>query len=113
MVRDDLRRAETEALAALSLDDLAKAQEIQAQQVAALQRDLPVALDSITQQLAMLGEQQALSAERQHQLNQRLLDAYKGTADLVVAALDQCQTILDADNTILESIERRLRAGGK
>lgn len=113
LIREDHQRFESEALLALSLDDLARGQQEHGRQLHALQRDLPSAMLAIAGQLNGIVNQLEKSAESGQQHARQLLDAYHGTADLVVAALDECQTILDADNTILENIERRLRAGGK
>lgn len=106
LIREDNRRADSEALVALSLDEFARNQAMQCQQLNELQRELPSIFQDIANQLNTLN---------QHLIQQRqqILDAYAGTADLVVAAIHECHTILDADNTILESIERRLRAGGR
>ena len=108
-----MRRSESEALTALLLDELVQIQHEQTRRLAEMQGHFPAALQAVSEQLHTISIQQSQTAEREAKLHQRLMDAHDGTADLVVAALDQCQTILDADNTILESIDRRLRAGGK
>ena len=108
-----MHRADTEALAALSLDDLAQLQRDQTRKLSEMQRYFPQVLQSVSDQLQAITIEQAQSAERQLQLHQRSLEAYNSTADLVVAALDQCQTIMDADNAILESIDRRLKPGAR
>ena len=110
LIREDNRRADSEALAALSLDELARNQAVLSQQIRELQHGVPKALLQIASRLDSL--QQHMLDTSAHQ-TQKVLDAYAGTADLVVAAIHECHTILDADNTILETIERRLRAGGK
>ena len=108
-----MRRSESEALTALLLDELVQIQHEQTRRLAEMQGHFPAALQAVSEQLHTISIQQSQTAEREAKLHQRLMDAHDGTADLVVAALDQCQTILDVDNTILESIDRRLRAGGK
>lgn len=113
LIRDDMRTGVSQALSALSLADLASALEEQSSQLAMLQRSFPAAVKSLAGQIELIIEFQMRAAEREQILHERLLHAYNGTADLVVTALDQCQTILDADNSILENIERRLRAGGR
>ena len=104
---------DTEALNALSLDELAQSQQAQTRHLAEIQGYLPEMLQSISDQLQSVLVEHAQNAERQLQLHNRTLEAYNGTADLVVAALDECQTILDADNGILENLERRLKQGGR
>ncbi len=113
LIREDNRRADSEALVALSLDELARNQAMQCQQLNELQRELPSIFQDIANQLNTLNQHLIQAVEYQEQQRQQILDAYAGTADLVVAAIQECHTILDADNTILESIERRLRAGGR
>jgi len=108
-----MRRSDTEALTALSLDELARTQQEQTRHLNEMQRYFPQVLQSVSDQLQAITIEQARSAERQLQLHQRSLEAYNGTADLLIAALDECQTILDANNGIYESIERRLKAGGR
>ena len=113
LIREDIRRAETEALTALSLDDLARSQDELCRQLTLLHRDFPNAMQSMNEQLDLICTQQAESARRELQLHQRLLEGYTGTSDLVVAALDQCQIIFDANNSLFEAIERRTRTGGR
>ena len=113
LIKNDVERADSDALMALSLDELARTQQEQTRHLNEIQRYFPKVLQSVSDQLQAITIEQAQSAERQLQLHQRSLEAYNGTADLVVAALDQCQTIIDADNAILESIDRRLKPGGR
>jgi hypothetical protein len=64
---------------------------------------------AVSDQLTELVVQQAQTAELLLHANTRLLGAHDATSDLVAAAMQECQSILDADNSLLESIDRRLR----
>lgn len=116
LVLDDMRRAEAEALMALSIDELANTQLAHGRLLDDMQAGFRLAFTRISDQLAALTETQARNAEAQLQLRQGLLDAHAGAAQLVERTLTECRDILDADNTILEGIDRRLQrldAGGR
>ena len=108
-----MRKVDTDALNALSLDDLAQSQREQTRHIAQMQGSFPQVLQSISDQLQDILVEQAQNAERQLQLHQQSLEAFSVTSDLVIAALEECQIILDADNGILESLERRSQQGGR
>lgn len=109
LVLDDMRRAEAEALMALSIDELANTQLAHGRLLADMQAGIRLAFTQISDQLAALAETQARNAEAQLQLRQGLLDAHAGATQLVERTLTECRDILDADNTILEGIDRRLQ----
>jgi hypothetical protein len=103
LVQADIHHAESDALVALSLDAMVEAQRDQL-------RLLNLGLHTISDQLNELKAQEAQTAEQASHVHTRLLSANDATADLVAAALTECHTILDADNSLLETIDRRLKA---
>lgn len=109
LVQADREQGESGALLALSVDALAEAQQEQARRLTDMQSLLHSGLRAVSDQLTEILVEQAQRAEHLLQSNTRLLGAHDATTDLVAAALEECQNILDADNTLLESIDRRLR----
>lgn len=116
LVLEDMRRAEAEALMALSIDALANAQQEHGRLLADMQAGVRLAFAQVSEQLASITEKQARNAEAELQLRQHLLESHAGTAQWVERTLTECRDILDADNSILEGIDRRLQrfdAGGR
>ena len=113
LVQTDMHRADSDALTALSLDTMAETQQAHARSLTACQGLLQSGFQLVSDQLNEIILEQARSADYLLQSNTRLLGAHDVTADLVVAALQECHDILDADNTLLEAIDRRIKALGK
>lgn len=109
LVQADRDRGEADALMALSVDALAEAQQEQGRRMTEFQGLLHSGFRAVSDQLTELLVEHARNAEHLLQSNVRLLGAHDATTDLVAAAMQECQNILDADNTLLESIDRRLR----
>ena len=91
---------------ALSINDLAEGQTRIANSISAFEKNLPRLLQLV------LNRFDYLAAHGQEEQEKMLL-AFRGTEALIITAMEQCQTILDADNSILEAIERQLRQGGQ
>lgn len=113
LVQQDMQRADSEALMALSLDAMAQAQQEHARSLAENQSLLHSGFQAISDQLTELLVEQASNAERILQANVRLLGVNESTSDLVAAALTDCRDILDASNSVVEAIDRRIKALGK
>jgi hypothetical protein len=111
LVIEDMRRAEAEALIALSMDALANTQNEHSKLLADMQSDIRIVFSQVSEQLTAITETQARNAEAELQLRQRILESHADTTLLVERTLTECRDILDADNSILETIERRLRTG--
>jgi hypothetical protein len=111
LVVDDMRRADAEALMALSIDALANAQHEHGRLLASMQTGLRMAFAQVSEQLATISEADARNAEAELQLRQSFLGSQADMAQLVERTMTECRDILDADNSILEAIERRLRTG--
>lgn len=111
LVVDDMRRAEAEALMALSIDALANAQHEHGRLLATMQAGIRIAFAQVSEQLAAISEAAARNAEAELQMRQGFFESQADTAQLVERTMAECRDILDADNSILEAIERRLRTG--
>jgi hypothetical protein len=113
LIQQDMQRADSEALMALSLDAMAHAQQDNSRSLGECHTLLHSGFQAISDQLTELLAEQAGSAERILQTNIRLLGVNESTSDLVAAALTDCRDILDATNTVVETIDRRIKALGK
>ena len=113
LVQLDMHRADNDALMALSLDAMSETQHAHARSLNECQALLHSGFQSVSDQLTDLLYEQARNAETVLQANTRLLGVHEATADLVTAALIDCRDILDATNTVVETIERRIKALGK
>jgi ABC-type transporter Mla subunit MlaD len=113
LLQADRERADSDALAALSLNALAEGQQEQQRNLAECNGLMHSGFQTVSDQLTELIVQQAQNAERLLEANTRLLGAYNATSDLVAAAIEEFHIIADADNTLLETVERRLRDLGK
>lgn len=109
LVQADRERGEADALMALSVDALAEGQQEQARRMGHFESLLHSGFRAVSDQLTELLVEHARNAEHLLQANTRLLGTHDATTDLVAAAMQECQNILDADNSLLESIDRRLR----
>jgi hypothetical protein len=110
LVQLDMQRADSEALMALSLDAMAEAQQDHSRSLGECHTLLHSGFQAISDQLTELLVEQANNAERILQANIRLLGTNEATSDLVAAALTDCRDILDATNTVVETIDRRIKA---
>ena len=113
LLQADRERADSDALAALSLNELAEGQQEQQRNLAECNGLIHSGFQVVSEQLTELIVQQAQNAERLLDANTRLLGAFNATSDLVAAAIEEFHNLADADNTLLETIERRLRDIGK
>lgn len=113
LVQHDMHRADNDALTALSLDAMAETQHAHAQSLAECQGLLHSGFRAVSDQLTELLTEEARNAERIMQANIRLLGVHESTSDLVTAVITDCRDILDATNTVVETIDRRLKSLGK
>jgi hypothetical protein len=113
LIQQDMQRADSEALMALSLDAMAQTQQENSRRLGECNTLLHSGFQSVSDQLTDLIKEQASNAERILQANVRLLGVNESTSDLVAAALTDCRDILDATNTVVETIDRRIKALGK
>lgn len=112
LVMEAMRRADVDALMALCMDEIADKQHAHGQMLSEIQASLNLAFQQVSNQLAVVSETQARNAEAELQLRQRILDSHAETSKLITETISECHQILDADNSILESIDRRLKSGG-
>lgn len=113
LLQADRERADSDALAALSLNALAEGQQEQQRNLAECNGLMHSGFQSVSDRLTEMIVEQARNTERLLDANTRLLGAYNATSDLVAAAIEEFHNLADADNTLLETIERRLRDIGK
>lgn len=113
LLQADREGADSDALMALSMDALADGQQEQQRNLTRCNGLIHSGFQTVSDQLTELIVQQAQNADRLLEANTRLLGSFDATNDLVAAAIEEFHLMADADNTLLETIERRLRDIGK